>query len=103
MPIRRLVALWKHLPAEAAVYVTRDPEGHYLGRWTTEAHLLALLSEQIDSLHSTTYAAAAGKKAKKWPQLRHRRPTLPESERPDPAPRRKATGAETLAILRGEL
>jgi len=103
MSVRRLVALWRNLPADAAIHISRDPGGHYLGRWTTESHLLALLSEQIDGLHSTTYAAAAGKKAKKWPPLRHKRPQLLDSEQPAPKPRRKANAAETLAILRGEI
>jgi hypothetical protein len=103
LPGRRVIALWKHLPADAAIHVTRDPGGAYPTRWTTEAHLLAALSEQVDVLSSITYAAHAGKRARRWKPLRHQRPDLPLSERPKPAHKRTANAAETLAILRGEL
>lgn len=97
------MALWRYLPADAAVNVSRDPGGALPSRWTTEAHLLALLSEQIDQLSQITYSAHAGKKGRKWQPIRHNRPELPIAERPKPKQRRKATGSETLAILRGEL
>jgi len=101
LSVRRLVALFKYLPADAAVYVTRDPEGAMQSRWSTDTQLLATVSEQLDVLTRISYAAAAHKKPN-WPAVRHKRPALPFSE-PVQKRRRQANAAETVAILRGEL
>jgi hypothetical protein len=102
MSMRKLLNLWKHLPSDSAVSRAIDPEGFAQTRWTTTDHLLALMSEQLDTL-SYMYAQTHSKNKPKWKPMRHNRPKQPDVYQQPPKKKRNANAAEIKAILRGEM
>lgn len=98
---RRIINLWKNLPFDSATSKIVDPQGAFGSRWTTNDHLLATVSEQLDAFMHT-YVQSKSKNKVRWKALRHNRPELPD-EFKTVKKRRNANAAEVKAILKGEL